>query len=100
MAIDIFVQDEHTNVESDGIIIKGDSAYEVAVKRGFKGTEEEWLATLNGIHVGPEPPTTDSVEVWVDTDANNGDLQYTEKWLFERPDGQLIEKTVILNARL
>lgn len=27
---------------------KGDSAYEVAVKNGFKGTEEEWLASLKG----------------------------------------------------
>ena len=26
----------------------GDSAYEVAVKNGFKGTEAEWLATLQG----------------------------------------------------
>lgn len=27
---------------------KGDSAYEVAVKHGFVGTEEEWLASLKG----------------------------------------------------
>lgn len=26
----------------------GDSAYEIAVKHGFKGTEEEWLASLKG----------------------------------------------------
>lgn len=26
----------------------GLSAYEVAVKNGFKGTEEEWLASLGG----------------------------------------------------
>ena len=28
--------------------IQGDSAYEVAVKNGFDGTEEEWLASLKG----------------------------------------------------
>lgn len=28
--------------------IKGESAYEVAVRNGFKGTEEEWLASLKG----------------------------------------------------
>ncbi|GGB41734.1 hypothetical protein F3157_08115 [Virgibacillus dakarensis] len=26
----------------------GDSAYQVAVKNGFKGTEQEWLASLKG----------------------------------------------------
>lgn len=26
----------------------GESAYQIAVKNGFKGTEEEWLASLNG----------------------------------------------------
>lgn len=30
----------------------GDSAYEVAQKNGFKGTEQEWLASL----VGPRGP--------------------------------------------
>lgn len=28
--------------------IQGDSAYEIAVKNGFEGTEEEWLASLKG----------------------------------------------------
>jgi acid stress-induced BolA-like protein IbaG/YrbA len=32
--------------------LKGDSAYQVAVRNGFIGTEEEWLATL----VGPQGP--------------------------------------------
>lgn len=30
------------------MIGKGESAYEVAVKNGFEGTEEEWLASLKG----------------------------------------------------
>ena len=28
--------------------IYGDSAYEIAVKNGFEGTEEEWLLSLKG----------------------------------------------------
>lgn len=33
--------------EDTGIFAKGLSAYEIAVKHGFKGTEEEWLASLS-----------------------------------------------------
>lgn len=29
-------------------MIHGKSAYEIAVKNGFEGTEEEWLASLRG----------------------------------------------------
>lgn len=29
-----------------GQLVRGFSAYEIAVLNGFKGTEEEWLATL------------------------------------------------------
>lgn len=29
-------------------IVKGDSAYESAVKNGFEGSEEEWLESLKG----------------------------------------------------
>lgn len=28
--------------------VRGESAYEVAVRNGYLGTEEEWLATLKG----------------------------------------------------
>ena len=31
--------------------IDGDSAYETAVKKGFKGTEEEWLEALKGVGI-------------------------------------------------
>lgn len=33
-------------------VLKGLSAYEVAVKNGYTGTEEEWLLTLNGDGLG------------------------------------------------
>lgn len=34
--------------------LKGDSAYDIAVKNGFKGTEAEWLENLKGAapHIG------------------------------------------------
>ena len=44
--------------ELDMSILMGDSAYEIAQKNGFYGTEEEWLASLNG---------TDGVDgLWLD----------------------------------
>ena len=35
-------------------VLKGDSAYDIAVKNGFQGTESEWLESLEGItpHIG------------------------------------------------
>lgn len=40
---------------------QGESAYQVAVKAGFEGTEEEWLASLKGEQgdIGPEGPKGD-----------------------------------------
>ena len=29
-------------------MVRGFSAYEIAVKNGFTGTEEEWLASIRG----------------------------------------------------
>ena len=50
---------ERVNVKLLGLdAIKGDSAYEIAVLNGFKGTEEEWLESLRGEQgpVGPVGP--------------------------------------------
>ena len=38
-------------------IIKGYSAYEIALIHGFEGTEEEWLASLKGEKGDPASPT-------------------------------------------
>jgi hypothetical protein len=34
--------------------LQGQSAYDIAIKNGFKGSEEEWLKSLEGItpHIG------------------------------------------------
>lgn len=42
--------------------ISGKSAYEVAVKNGFTGTEEEWLKTLRGLGIKSVNQTYTSVE--------------------------------------
>jgi hypothetical protein len=54
----------------------GDSAYEIALENGFEGTEEEWLASLQGedgvpgVYVGAEEPTDADTLVWVDPDED------------------------------
>lgn len=46
-------------------LVQGDSAYEVAVKNGFVGTEEEWLESLKGETgpAGPQGPKGDKGDV-------------------------------------
>ena len=49
------------NLKNEGEMIKGpkgDSAYQVALNNGFKGTEEAWLASLVGAQgpMGPQGP--------------------------------------------
>lgn len=51
-------QAEAISLRNEGEMIKGpqgDSAYQVALNNGFKGTEEAWLATLVGAQ-GPQGP--------------------------------------------
>lgn len=51
-------QVEAISLKNEGEMIKGpqgDSAYQVALNNGFKGTEEAWLATLVGAQ-GPQGP--------------------------------------------
>ena len=47
----------------------GWSAYDLAKKNGYEGTEEEWLMSLEGepgAYVGTEEPTDPDIAVWVD----------------------------------
>ena len=37
--------------------LDGKSAYQIAVENGFEGTEEEWLASLEGPAGSVAPPT-------------------------------------------
>jgi hypothetical protein len=68
--------------------IQGASAYEVALKNGFKGSEEEWLASLKGSGADvdmSEYATIDYVdkaleEVTVDIDNVNLEGYATEEW--------------------
>lgn len=47
-----YVSDTVANAEINGVA--GKSAYEIAIEKGFLGTEEEWLNSLKGItpHIG------------------------------------------------
>ena len=62
------------------------SAYSLAVKSGFKGTLEEWLASLqgpqgepgppgpageSGIYIGSQEPADPGVDVWIDPDDDD-----------------------------
>lgn len=40
-----YVKQQINNIESSG---GGKSAYEIALENGFKGTEQEWLKSLQG----------------------------------------------------
>lgn len=48
---------------------KGDSAYRVAVKNGYIGSESDWLATLVGAQgpTGATGPLGSPMSVWVGT---------------------------------
>lgn len=71
------VKDQNGN-EVDIPAIKGASAYEIAVKNGFEGTEEEWLESLKGgggsSTVNPQTITAQTVAVLLEgsTTAQNG----------------------------
>lgn len=48
-AYDVAVRNGFVGTEAEWVeSLKGDSAYDVAVKNGFTGTEAEWLAGLKG----------------------------------------------------
>lgn len=55
----------------------GKSAYDLAVKEGFEGSEEEWVISLkgetgdSGVYVGSEEPTNPGVIVWVNPDGDD-----------------------------
>ena len=54
--------------QSEATCEKGLSAYEIACKKGFEGTEEEWLASLKG-EVGEDGHTPQrGADYWTDAD--------------------------------
>ena len=63
-------------------VLRGYSAYEVAVKNGFEGTEQEWLESLKGqiteedkdvIAQGASKLTLDALQNDVDNNFSMGD---------------------------
>lgn len=53
-----FVNEYFSNANYEGV-----TAYEIAVANGFKGTEEEWLASLKG-EAGADGPKGDSIDLY------------------------------------
>lgn len=55
------------------VVLRGEdglSAYEVAVKNGFSGTEEEWLESLKGEAAKAEAYTNEAKEYWQNAQAS------------------------------
>lgn len=54
------------------MIENGKSAYELALEEGFKGTKEEWLASLKGEDGDPGKTPVKGVDYY--TDADKADM--------------------------
>lgn len=58
---------------------KGDSAYDIAVKNGFEGTEQDWLATLGALGKDELPIVTTITDSSTDTVAPSAKAVNTMK---------------------
>lgn len=58
---------------------KGDSAYDIAVKNGFEGTEQDWLATLGALGSNELPIVTTITDSSTDTVAPSAKAVNTMK---------------------
>jgi hypothetical protein len=91
--------------------IDGLSAYQIAVRHGFRGTEGEWLESLKGGYVEPQPGTIvyedDSIKTITVGDSvttihrdENGDVYQVEKNTYfkvflRNPEGNITGWTII-----
>lgn len=56
---------------SNGVtIVRGESAYEIALANGFVGTQSEWLASLKGTPGPTTLPAQEAVEIYLSTPGN------------------------------
>lgn len=80
-----YIKDKPTEME----VVRGYSAYQVAVMNGFKGTEAEWLASLVG-SMGPQGPAGEAGKVTINgiPPDDNGDFKIPG--VTEDEDGNLI----------
>ena len=64
----------------------GDSAYDVAVANGFKGSEQEWLASIkgdqgeSGVYLGSEEPPN-NVNIWIYSEGDASEKLATQKYV-------------------
>ena len=74
--IGAFIEDEDItrfSLEGLGLKINGKSAYEIAVDKGFVGTETEWLESLKGSD-GTTPHIDETTKNWFIGDTDTGIL--------------------------
>lgn len=95
MASILRVKDQNGN-EVDIPAIKGASAYEIAVKNGFKGTEEEWLESLKGGGSSEPKPVLPPIEAVVDFGVTNIHLDFGGLTIETTlPDNAIVKKVKI-----
>lgn len=90
----------------------GDSAYQVALNNGFKGTEQEWLTSLVGpqgpqgqpgqdgqddvsgssIHIGPEPPEDETIDIWINPDGEPDSDGYATKGYVDDKTDEIVNR--------
>lgn len=70
--------------------LHGYSAYEIAVINGFKGTEEEWLASLKGDAYDITEEDYEGIGKYVSTDV-------IRDWLYEHPEATTTVQEYSLN---
>lgn len=82
----------------------GLSAYEIAVKNGFKGTEQEWLASLKGTP-GTNGENAEELDLFAlyETSKNNGEfdgdfMQFLSKFVTEANVSKAIANQNILSV--
>ena len=64
----------------------GDSAYQIALKHGFVGTEEQWLASLKGDKGDKGNSPIKGVDYW-----NDSDIASIETYCSEYIDTQITQ---------
>lgn len=78
--------------------LHGKSAYEIAVANGFKGTEKEWLETLNGVTPNIDPTTYHWIigdnDTGIIAKGEDGSTPYIDKntkhWMIDGVDTGII----------
>ena len=92
-AYDIAVKNGFVGTEEDWLnSLRGKSAYELAVDNGFVGTEEDWLKSLKGVDGlngkdGSDAPQLNTLKMWEDA-CNSGNFDGTYMQFLQKIVGE------------